>query len=91
MDFIYQPGLEQRGVDFPAAFAEQPFHVPLLAQPAQRKVKIQLFRSPQIFTSSASFRICVSFARGARAVVRMMMGEKRCLKISACGSSVPNR
>ena len=48
MDFIHQTGAEQGVVQFAAAFAEQPLHVPFFPQPAQRRAKID-------FVSAADF------------------------------------
>ena len=76
MNFIHQTGAEQRVVQFAAAFAQKPFHAPFRAQPAQRCTEID-FVLPQIFTSSARARSCVSFFADARSVVSTMIGENR--------------
>src|SRR5262245_57632737 len=41
MQFIHQASPEESGVEFAAAFAEQPAHAPPLPQPAERAIEVQ--------------------------------------------------
>ena len=42
MQFVDDPGAKERVVQLAAAFAEKAFHLPFLAQPAERLAKINL-------------------------------------------------
>lgn len=48
MEFIDQPRAEQGIIQFAAAFAEQPPHLPLLPQPTERRAEIDLFSAADL-------------------------------------------